>query len=205
MTFTLQIATNVVLLRGWYNRLTVCLYGEFAEILIDNNQAPPPPPPAQHMMFGLQQPLNQMMGMPPTVPSTMEIEHERRDHGHQEMLKQGFETGGMQSNFDKGYQANVKEKGSTGDMDRFSDDNKDRSRRDTDGKDRGKDGDRRDKSDLFASKQKDGEKSEVKRSSGAGKSSTVKSVGETSEGKDSTKDGRDRSQVWINHFKFRME
>ena len=179
----MKITTNVVLLRGWYNRLTVCLYGEFTEIIIDNNQAPPPPPP-QNIMFGIQQLPNQMSAMPKVVLKTMDIERERREHGAalSEKVKQGF----------------GEEKGLTGETDC-----RERSRLDQEGKERGKGmtGDRRDKTEALYGKHKSGSGREkdsdrVKRSM-SGKMSEVKSMGETTEAKKSTADGKGRVQVWL--------
>ena len=199
MYFDLQIVTNVVLLRGWYSRLTVCLYGEFAEVKIDNSQAPPPPPP-QHMMFGLPQPQNQMPSLPLAMTSGMEQERNRREHGSSipEVMKPGY---GVQSN-ERGFPPNVKEKGLPADVDKLPDDGRERSRKDTDGRDRAKDqaGDRRDKGDSNQSRQKDGDtrgkgSDRGKKSPNVNRSSGVKSVGESTEAKDSIKDGRDGQQV----------
>ena len=194
----LQITTNVVLLRGWYNCLTVCLYGEFTEIAIDNNQAPPPPPPPQHAMFGLQQPPSQMTPMPPNIGNVMGIERERREHSGvpPEMVKADYGSSAPHG-YERGYATENKEKGTGGDSD-----GRERNRHDAEGRDRSKEtsGDRREKGDAHESRRKDGDGREkgsdrAKRPHGPGKSSEIRSVGETTEGKDSTKDGRERPQV----------
>ena len=194
--FNLQITTNVVLLRGWYNCLTVCLYGEFTEIAIDSTQAPPPPPPPQHTMFGLQQPPNQMPQMPSSMGNVMGMERERREHGNvpHEMVKADYGSGAAQG-YERGYATENKEK--------FGEsDGRERNRHDVEGRDRSKEtsGDKRDKGDSYESKRKDGDGREkgsdrAKRPHGSGKSSEIRSVGETTEAKDSTKDGRERPQV----------
>ena len=40
-----KVATNAVLVRGWYKSLTVSLYGTFSNFQPDPNLVPPPPPP----------------------------------------------------------------------------------------------------------------------------------------------------------------
>eukprot|EP00794_Sanderia_malayensis_P018833 gene18834-20729_t len=63
------LATNVVLVRGWYSRLTVCLYGAFTDVVLEHNQAPPPPPMDSNLMSMQQHPMDMMRAIkPPTVP-----------------------------------------------------------------------------------------------------------------------------------------
>ena len=195
----LQITTNVVLLRGWYNCLTVCLYGEFTEIAIDSNQAPPPPPPPHHPTFGMQPPPKQMTPISQGMTNIMGMELDRREHGSlpPDMMKQDLGSSGVQG-YDKGYTTEAKQRGPIGDSD-----GRERSRHDTERRDRGKEisGDKREKDDTHEGRRKDGdgrEKSSDKiKRPGSGKSSEIRSVGETTEARDSTKDGRERAQVWL--------
>ena len=184
-----------MLLRGRYDCLTVCLYGEFTEIAIDSNQAPPPPPP-QHNLFSMQRPPNPMAALPTGMPNIVGIE--RRDHSNLPpgMMKPEYGSGGMQD-YSKGHTTDSREKVQAGDTG-----GKELSRHDADGRDRGKEksGDRKEKSDAHDGRKKDSESKEkssdrTKRSLGSGKGSEIRSIGETTEAGDSTKDGRSRAQV----------
>jgi len=66
----LQVPTNVVLLRGWYQKLTVCIYGNFASVQLDQSQVPPPPPMDGSVPMDVQiaQPLQ---AIPPQIPAPM--------------------------------------------------------------------------------------------------------------------------------------
>lgn len=82
LIITSKVATNVVLVRGWYRNLTVCLYGNFTNFQPDVNQVPPPPPmdaarsmDAHHMAASMQQvmtgpTLTAMPGMQPVFLPT---------------------------------------------------------------------------------------------------------------------------------------
>lgn len=70
-----NIPTNVVLLRGWYQNLTLCLYGNHMNFQ-DSNQIPPPPP--MEVQKPLQMPLEpvpvpQSTNMNPIVGSSAQI------------------------------------------------------------------------------------------------------------------------------------
>ena len=190
-----QIATNVVLLRGWYTRLTVSLYGEFTEVVLDNNQVPPPPPPQQGM-FGMQQPPEQMAMMPPHMaPNQLELERQRQAGMAPDMgaIPARDPRAAAREMYDRRPQSDPR---FAGDLERRGDD-KDKGKRDGQGD--GRDGDRRDKDPRQSKKEgdlKDREKgrSRDKRSPGSSRGE-VKSVGETTEGKSVDKDGNERGQV----------
>ena len=185
----------MVLLRGWYSTLTVCLYGEFTEVVIDNKQVPPPPPP-QHSMFGLTQPSDPMSAIPSQIAAAsreVDLSRERREHA-----AIGVSAGKSDYSVPRdtrGYydqkHGDQKEKS---EPNRRGDEQKEKDKRDgqLDGRDRDKDvgAERKDKRDGG---ERGRAKGYDKRKPGSG--SAVKSVGETSESKGFTKDGGERAQV----------
>ncbi|XP_065064273.1 protein virilizer homolog [Rhopilema esculentum] len=188
-----KLATNVVLLRGWYSTLTVCLYGEFTEVVIDNKQVPPPPPP-QHSMFGLTQrdPMSAIPSQIAAVSREVDLNRERR-----ELAAIGISAGKSDYSVPRDtrgyYDQKHGDQKDKSEPNRRGDEQKDKDKRDgqLDGRDREKDmgAERKDKRDGG---ERGRGKGYDKRKQGSG--SAVKSIGETSESKGFTKDGGERAQ-----------
>ena len=45
--YVLQVPTDGLILKGWYNTITVAIYGELTIVKQDHHSSPPPPPPPQ--------------------------------------------------------------------------------------------------------------------------------------------------------------
>ena len=44
---SLQVPTDGLILKGWYNTITVAIYGVLTIVKQEHHQSPPPPPPPQ--------------------------------------------------------------------------------------------------------------------------------------------------------------
>lgn len=72
-----KVATNAVLVRGWYKSLTVSLYGTFSNFVPDPNIVPPPPPPIEPTPRPLPVPVpvgmdgHVQVSAPPTISHSM--------------------------------------------------------------------------------------------------------------------------------------
>lgn len=66
-----QVATNVVLVRGWYRNITVSLYGTFSNFTPDPTQVPPPPPmdASRNLPVGID--THVPISVPPSISHTM--------------------------------------------------------------------------------------------------------------------------------------